>query len=153
MAGAFLCPLSCGFVKVATIEIARKVVTGAKKDGETTPKWRARTHKEQFKQFSETFAEMREQNIEYSGFVKKLPALRDKFNKWSSKKLKEKEKFMKTFSLDAWNKLPLARKREHTLANCSSCNIRNSDEFKQRGKFNKTLLMLLQSQPMFCESL
>lgn len=68
-----------------------------------------------------------EQNLNYKGFVKKLPALREKFNKWSSKLLDQKAKYMEVFSLSHWKQLPLARKREHTLSNCKSCNTRHSE--------------------------
>ena len=36
MAGTFLCPRACGFVKVATIEIARKARSEARKRGDVS---------------------------------------------------------------------------------------------------------------------
>ena len=128
MAGTFLCPRACGFVKVATIEIARKSRSEARKRGdETASQFRARIHEEQFRLFEETFKDLGEQTLNYKGFVKKLPALQEKFNKWSSKKLDLKAKYMNVFSLLHWKQLPTARKREHTMSNCKSCNVRHSE--------------------------
>ena len=128
MAGTFLCPRACGFVKVATIEIARKARSEARKRGdETASQFRARIHEEQFRLFEETFKDLGEQTLNYKGFVKKLPALQEKFNKWSSKKLDLKAKYMNVFSLLHWKQLPTARKREHTMSNCKSCNVRHSE--------------------------
>ena len=128
MAGTFLCPRACGFVKVATIEIARKARSEARKRGdETASQFRARIHEEQFRLFEETFKDLGEQTLNYKGFVKKLPALQEKFNKWSSKKLDQKAKYMNVFSLLHWKQLPTARKREHTMSNCKSCNVRHSE--------------------------
>ena len=128
MAGTFLCPRACGFVKVAAIEIARKARSEARKRGdETASQFRARIHEEQFRLFEETFKDLGEQTLNYKGFVKKLPALQEKFNKWSSKKLDQKAKYMNVFSLLHWKQLPTARKREHTMSNCKSCNVRHSE--------------------------
>ena len=128
MAGTFLCPRTCGFVKVATIEIARKARSEARKRGdETASQFRARIHEEQFRLFEEIFKDLGEQTLNYKGFVKKLPALLEKFNKWSSKKLDQKAKYMNVFSLLHWKQLPTAQKREHTMSNCKSCNVRHSE--------------------------
>ena len=128
MAGTFLCPRACGFVKVATIEIARKARSEARKRGdETASQFRARIHEEQFRLFEEIFKDLGEQTLNYKGFVKKLPALLEKFNKWSSKKLDQKAKYMNVFSLLHWKQLPTAQKREHTMSNCKSCNVHHSE--------------------------
>ena len=128
MAGTFLCPRACGFVKVATIEIARKARSEARKRGdETASQFRARIHEEQFRLFEEIFKDLGEQTLNYKGFVKKLPALLEKLNKWSSKKLDQKAKYMNVFSLLHWKQLPTAQKREHTMSNCKSCNVRHSE--------------------------
>ena len=128
MAGTFLCPRACGFVKVATTEIPRKARSEARKRGdETASQFRARIHEEQFRLFEEIFKDLGEQTLNYKGFVKKLPALLEKFNKWSSKKLDQKAKYMNVFSLLHWKQLPTAQKREHTMSNCKSCNVRHSE--------------------------
>ena len=150
-----MCPRACGFVKVATIEIARKARSEARKRGdETASQFRARIHEEQFRLFEEIFKDLEEQTLNYKGFVKKLPALLEKFNKWSSKKLDQKAKYMNVFSLLHWKQLPTAQKREHTMSNCKSCNVRHSETLALfpvnsnsiRGKALKNPVFAAQSQ-------
>ena len=76
--------------------------------------------------FNETFKDTSEKafEIKYEQFVKKLPALRSKFNTWNVKKLDDKAKYLDTFSLANWKNLSDIKKREHSLTDCKSCAVR-----------------------------
>ncbi|XP_031553138.1 uncharacterized protein LOC116290271, partial [Actinia tenebrosa] len=128
MSGTFLCPNSCGFAKVAALEIARTTVL-IREQGESSTKYKAHLKTEQYNKFKSIFSsdDWERFSIDFIKFHKKLQALREKVNKWNVKKLEEKSKFLDTFSLKKWISLPEARKREHSLANCKGCAIRFSD--------------------------
>lgn len=126
MAGTFLCPSSCGFAKVVAVEITRKVETEFKNgEKDNKPTFRASLHQEQYNQYKEIFKDVWQSfEIDYTKFIKKLPTLRAKFNKWNYRLTDQKAKYMKTFSTKNWNCLPLSRKREHSFENCKSCAVR-----------------------------
>lgn len=131
MAGTFLCPNSCGFAKVVAIQVAREADSSVKKESkESDTKYRARLKQEQYKQYTNEFAEITQGNfnMDFTRFHKKLPNLREKFSKWNFRKKDEKLKFIEAFSRDSWRKLSFARKKEHTLANCRACAVRHSTE-------------------------
>ena len=131
MSGTFLCPNSCGFAKVVAIEVAREVGSLTKKESkESETKYHARLKQEQYNQYTKDFSEVAKEKfrIDFASFNKKLPNLREKFTKWSFRKKDEKEKFIKTFSREQWRNLPVARKIEHSLANCKACAVRHATE-------------------------
>jgi len=124
MSGTFLCPNSCGFAKVVALEIARGTALTREQD-ESTTKYQARLKLEQFHKFKNAFSS-ESFLIDFLKFHKKLAALREKVNKWNTRKLDEKRKFLDTFSLKNWDSLSDTRKKEHSLANCKSCAVRHA---------------------------
>lgn len=50
---------------------------------------------------------------------KRIPELLATFNKWHPQN--QKERFLETFSLTAWKRLPADKKQAHSLQNCTPC--------------------------------
>ena len=125
MSGTFLCPNSCGFAKIVALEIHRSTVLTRQQD-ESKTKHQARLKLEQYNKFKSTFSsdDRDSFSIDFVKFHKKLTVLREKVNKWNVRKLDEKSKFFDTFSLENWESLSDARKKEHSLANCKGCAVR-----------------------------
>jgi len=126
MSGTFLCPNSCGFARVAALEISRKTTNLIRKEtGESNTKYQARLKQEVFKKFQSTFEHCNDKfNIDFMQFNKRIQGLKDTFNKWNFRKADEKSTYISTFSLDSWAKLSVARKNEHSFSNCKGCAIR-----------------------------
>ncbi|KXJ04729.1 hypothetical protein AC249_AIPGENE8671, partial [Exaiptasia diaphana] len=128
MSGTFLCPNTCGFAKVLAVEAARHVERNHLKENNESPtRYRSRQVKElEYKQFQSYFTSTKENKmlIGIASFSKNLPSLRKALNQWNTKKLEEKNRFFQTFSLESWEKLSIARKNEHTFANCKGCAVR-----------------------------
>ena len=125
----FLCPSSCGFAKVAALELGRRVNAEVLRDGkEGQAKFRARKLQEHYKQYVELFKGQEGNNyfsIDINKFRKKLPQLRDYFKSWNPRLKDEKEKIRKHFSVESWEQLPPARRKEHRFANCPGCKKRD----------------------------
>jgi hypothetical protein len=134
MSGTFLCPSSCGFAKVGALEIVRSCSL-PKDKGESNTKYQARLKLEQYKQYISHFSENTDPvstaedrfSISFLQFVKKLPGLREKLKKWSGRRAEENSRYLEKFSLKNWQLLTLARKREHSFANCKGCAVRYAD--------------------------
>ena len=129
MAGTFLCPNTCGFGKIVALELARGIKDCvAREAGESNIKYKARLLQEQHEQFKTIFSSIGQSfHIDFTKYAKKLPSLKEAINKWNPRKSEEKKKYLATFSRANWEKLPEARKQEHSLANCKSCSLRFAD--------------------------
>ena len=123
MVATLICPTSCGFARVAALEIVRETTkTLRRENGEGTAKFRARSMQECYKRFNKVFEDRSEQfAIEFLKFQKKIPALREMFSSWNPRKKDEKEKYVEKFSIQNWEKMPPALKTEHSFANCKGC--------------------------------
>lgn len=126
MSGTFLCPSTCGFAKVAALELSRKTAGSMRKEpGEGSSKFQARVKQEVFKEYNIVFSECREQfSLDFLKFHKKLPGLKEVFTKWNFRKANEKSQYLEVFSTENWKKLSSPRKNEHSLANCKACKVR-----------------------------
>lgn len=123
MVATLICPTSCGFARVAALEIVRETTkTFKRENGEGTAKFKARLMQECYRQFNEVFKDRAEDfAIEFLKFQKKIPALRAMFSNWNPRKKEEKENYLKTFSSKNWEKIAPAKKNEHSFANCKGC--------------------------------
>ena len=123
MVATLVCPTSCGFARVAALEIVREASkTFRRENGEGTAKFRARSMQECFKRYNEVFKERSEEfAIDFLKFQKKMPALRDLFSSWNPRKKAEKEKYLETFAIQNWEKMAPTLKSEHSFANCKGC--------------------------------
>ena len=123
MVATLICPTSCGFARVAALEIVRETTrTLQRENGEGTAKFRARLMQECYKQFEEAFEDRAEEfSIEFLKFQKKIPSLRAMFSNWNPRKKDEKKKYLETFSIQNWKKMAPAKKSEHSFANCKGC--------------------------------
>ena len=126
MSGTFLCPNVCGFAKVVALEIGKEVQNSIKKkECESVKDYRNHVKEEQYKRFNNSFSETGGKfDIDITKFHKNLLNLKSKVRKWSPRKSAEKSEYLNTFSIESWNNLPMARKREHSLANCRGCAVR-----------------------------
>ena len=121
MSGTFLCPNSCGFAKVVAVQVSKEAAGLIKKaENESATKNCARIKHEQYTLFNSEFSEAGTNKfyIDFASYHKKLPNIREKFSGCNSRKKEEKVKFLSTFSREQWRKLPVARKKEHSLVNC-----------------------------------
>ncbi|VDI03369.1 Hypothetical predicted protein [Mytilus galloprovincialis] len=69
--------------------------------------------------------------ISFDKFRRSLPKLEKEIttnSNWSnSNKTQDKTKYIKSFSLYAWDKLTLQKKNNHTIYDCKACLVTNSD--------------------------
>ena len=126
MSRTYMCPNICGFAKVLALEIAKELVESSlKKEGETDKKYQDHLKGEQDKRFNDSFSETDGKfNIDIRKFKKNLSNLKSKFRKWNIVKSAEKGNYRKTFLSVNWNNFPMARKKEHSLANCRGSAVR-----------------------------
>jgi len=155
MSGTFLSPNTCGFARIAAIEIAREIPRSIQRGKEeSSTKYQARVKTETFKGFKNTFEDCPENfSIDFLQFDKKLPGLRNAVNKWNFRKADEKQKYLETFSQNNWVKLSLTRKKEHSFTECKGCALRyshiqaffpvKSAYLKGKAKQNNTILQAL----------
>lgn len=132
MSGTFICPGTCGFAKVIAFELSNGAcssITRGEKESKT--KYQARLKQEQFAEFNRIYTVGIDssssgdiKSICFQQFHKKLPGLREKIIKWNGRKLHEKEKFLETFSLKAWQQMSESKRREHCFTNCKGCTVR-----------------------------
>lgn len=129
MSSSFLCSSSCGYAKVAAVEIARAVEAEIKRaEKEGTSKFRSRIQQEQFHRFNDVFKERADAfRVEFLHFQKKLPGIRKAFSNWNSRKKAEKQTFLEQFSVLNWRALSESRMQEHSFANCKGCYHRHSE--------------------------
>lgn len=130
MSGTFLCPNTCGFAKVLALQVSRDVGRSYLKEKNESPtRYKSRVKDIEYERFQSFFTETQEGKLPVSlvNFSKNLPALKNAFNKWNTRKLEEKYKFLQTFSIENWEKLSSARKKEHTFFNCKGCALRFCD--------------------------
>ena len=142
MAGTLLCPLTCGFVKVAAYSAFISSKDLAQEKNEGSSKYQARKIRLRFDKYNEFFGEELESGflIPFQTFTKKFPDFLSFMQKWKSRKKGDKETFLKHFSLECWNKLSKAKKREHQLQSCKGCFMNHSDMqavFPVRSKYMK----------------
>lgn len=125
----FLSPSSCGFARVAALELGRRVSAELlKEEKEGQVKFCARKLQEHYKRYIELFKEQDgDFQIDLTKFRKKLPPLRDFFKSWNPRQKKEKERYLSHFSPESWSQLPLEIKKEHRLANCTGCQKREAE--------------------------
>jgi len=126
MAGTFLCPNTCGFAKIAALEISRERSSLIRREkGESNTKYQARLKQEMYKEFNDTFTDTMDRfSVQFLQFHKKLPGLKDTINKWNFRKSDEKSCYMETFTRKNWKKLSDTRKKEHSFSNCKGCAVR-----------------------------
>ena len=107
MAGTLLCPLTCGFVKVAAYSAFISSKDLAREKNEGSSKYQARKIRLRFDKYNEFFGEELESGfaIPFQTFTKKFPDFLSFMQKWKSRKKGDKETFLKHFSLECWNKL------------------------------------------------
>lgn len=129
MAGTLLCPLTCGFVKVAAYNAYLSVKDLRKRENEGSLKYNARKLQLRYDNYNEFFGQDRKESFEYpfQSFNKKLPEFIEVLKKWKGRKKKEKETFLKCFSSENWKKLSIAKKREHQLKSCKGCHQEYSE--------------------------
>lgn len=128
MAGTFLCPNTCGFAKIAALEISREIpIVQRRERDESSSQYQARLKANIFKEFSNTFGNCLEKfTVESLQFHKRLPGLRNAINKWNFRKAYEKQRYLETFSRKQWLSLSLSRQNEHSFTNCKGCAFRYS---------------------------
>jgi hypothetical protein len=130
MYGTFPCPDTCGFAKVAALEIEEQIRNNAKENSELT-KGKENEYKlkqEQYRQFNTNFNNKEDGKnnfeINFTKYNTNLIKLRSIVRKWNFRKSNEKRQYLDTFSLKQWKKLSEERKSEHRLANCRGCAVR-----------------------------
>ena len=128
MFGTFLSPDTCGFAKIAALEIEKEVKNAVKRNGASSSDNTTKLKQEQYKQFNAYFnnSEGGKNRLEIS-FLKyniKGPRLKTAVGKWSYQKSAEQKQYLETFSLKQWQKLSQQKKDEHCLANCRGCALR-----------------------------
>ena len=130
MFGTFACPDTCGFAKVAALEIETQIQKTAKKNS-VSIKGKENTYKlkkEQYQLFNTYFNNKEDQrnnfNINYSKYTTNLIKLRSIVRKWNFCKSTEKRQYLDTFSLKEWKKLSEERKSEYRLTDCRGCAVR-----------------------------
>ena len=129
IAATFICPLSCGFARVAALVLGKQVSTElVKEEYEGQAKFCARKLQEHYKRYTGLFKDQEGAFlIEFTKFRKKLPQLRDFFKSWNPQQKVEKEKYLNHFSPESRSQLPPERKKEHRLADCTGCQKRDAE--------------------------
>jgi len=117
----FLNPKTCGFGKVAAIFAAKKSRELKRGENEGKAKFGARVLQERHTTFRDIFQENDDFSMDFNDFNKKFSALQEAVSKWSPRKKQDKETYLKEFSVESWNSLSGAKKREHTLFDCKGC--------------------------------
>ena len=146
MSGTFLCPNVCGFAKVVALEIGKVQNSIKKKECESVKDYRNHVKEEQYKRFNNSFSETGGKfDIDITKFHKNLLNLKSKVRKWSPRKSAEKSEYLNTFSIESWDNLPMARKREHSLANCRGCAVRYANVHVQ----SRFLISKAKANPVF----
>lgn len=127
----FLCPDTCGFAKVAALEIENQVRNDARNNdkilhGGTNYDKKHISRQEQYKLFNANFNNNGQDKfqINFSKYYTNVKKLRSTVKKWNFRKSAEKKEYLKTFSLKKWKKLSEERKNEHKLSNCRGCAVR-----------------------------
>ena len=127
MQGTFLSPSTCGFGRILALEANRRVDL-LKEKGESRTKYQARFQQECYRQYKESFGDVKENfDIDFEKFTKKLSTLQDAINKWNPRKINEKKQYLETFSSSSWEKLSETRKSEHSFTNCKGCALRHAE--------------------------
>ena len=125
MLGTFLSPDTCGFAKIAALEIEKEVKNAVMGNGASSSDNTTKLKQEQYKQFNAYFnnSEGGKNRFEISFLKYNINVLRLKtaVAKWSYQKSAEKKQYLETFSLKQWQKLSQQKKDEHCLANCRGC--------------------------------
>jgi hypothetical protein len=116
MYGTFPCPDTCGFAKVAALEIEEQIRNTAKENSELT-KGKENEYKlkqEQYRQFNTNFNNKEDGKnnfeINFTKYNTNLIKLRSIVRKWNFRKSNEKRQYLDTFSLKQWKKLSEERK-------------------------------------------
>jgi hypothetical protein len=128
MFGTFLSPDTCGFAKIAALDIEKQVNSADKKNGESSSDKATEAKQLQYREFNANFntgnACENKFQIGYNKYHTNLLKLRNAVSKWNFRKSAEKRQYLRTFSLKQWQKLSKKRKDEHCLANCRGCAVR-----------------------------
>ncbi|CAB3980182.1 Hypothetical predicted protein [Paramuricea clavata] len=111
MYGTFPCPDTCGFAKVAALEIEEQIRNNAKENSELT-KGKENEYKlkqKQYQQFNTNFNNKEDGRnnfeINFTKYNTNLIKLRSIAGKWNFRKSNEKKQYLDTFSLKQWKKL------------------------------------------------
>ena len=117
---SLLSPNTCCFAKVAAIfssKEARKKLTSNKghKGNSAFLELRFKIFKDVFKSREDVY------NVDFRYFNKKVVKLESVITHWNSWKLDERKKFLETFAVEEWKKLPFDKKRKHMLISCKGC--------------------------------
>jgi hypothetical protein len=108
MSGGFCSPTTCGFAKVPAIYSAKKA-KGLDCDPAKSPK--SQEIEARYKCYCKCFVDNQDGfKIDYKTFNKRILAFQAVVRK-----------FFTEFSCERWFGLSLARKNEHTFANCKGC--------------------------------
>ena len=125
MFGTFPCPDTCGFAKVAALEIEEQVRNTGKENSEHLPKGKENQYKlrqERYQPFNANFNDKEDGRtnfeINFTMYNTNLIKLQGIVRKWNFCKSKEKKQYLDTFCLKLWKKLSDKRKSEHQLMNC-----------------------------------
>ena len=120
---SLLDPRMCGFAKVAAFHVFKtSAAKVSRQPNEGTAKYKAKVCRKQYDDFLEIFDDRRSEfTVDYRQFMRKLPALKEKFLKWSGRRQKQKEEYLETFSVEKWTQMSNAKKFEHTFVNCKGC--------------------------------
>lgn len=128
MFGTFLSPDTCGFAKIAALEIEKEVKNAVKGNGASACENTTKPKQEQYKQFNAYFNNSEggknRFEISFSKYNINLLKLKTTVGMWSYQKSAEKKQYLETFSLKQWQKLSQQKKDEHCLANCRECALR-----------------------------
>ena len=128
MFGTFLSPDTCGFAKIAALEIEKEVKNAVKGNGAPSSDNTTKLKQEQYNQFNAYFNNSKggKNRFEISFLKYNINVLRLKtaVGKWNYQKSAEKKQYLETFSLKQWQKLSHQKKAEHCLANCRGCALR-----------------------------
>ena len=128
MFGTFLSPDTCGFAKIAALEIEKEVKNAVKGNAASSSDNKTKLKQVQYKQFNAYFnnSEGGKNKFEINFLKYNINVLRLKtaVGKWSYQKSAEKKQYLETFSLKQWQKLSQQKKAEHCLANCRGCALR-----------------------------
>ena len=106
MFGTFLSPDTCGFAKIAALEIEKEVKNAVKGNGAPSSDNTTKLKQEQYNQFNAYFnnSEGGKNRFEISFLKYNINVLRLKtaVGKWNYQKSAEKKQYLETFSLKQW---------------------------------------------------
>lgn len=107
---------SCGFARVAVKESLHKA---GRAQQETDPVQRWKNYCNMFNETAQSVF-----IVEKTMFTKKSRIIYNLFRKMSSQ---SRNDYLKHFSFSNWKALPASQKSQHTMSNCSACQVHHFD--------------------------